>query len=459
MNIECRVHNEKFIKWNFPAAKYFSGYGKIFFAVSIIFLFISSIKITAQNVDSLINEAILNNPQLKALQYRINSSKYAVASVDNYPAPSLGIEFTQIPVGSANIWDNAVSQNFSISQMFPLGGKISAMTDVKKLNVDVENDNYGDYKIKLISGIKMSYYSLWLIDRKIEVEQENIVLLKNLLKSTETLYSINKVTQADLLMLKGEIASNESQLIVLNNSRDSEIYKLNQLLGRNIESKEVYAAKIIGNRNTIPIDQLEEILIQENPSLKKMKSMVAMNKAETSANEKEMIPDLMLQGMIMRMPQGMILTSKGLSQMMPDETPKTEWMYGLMASITLPFAPWSSGKITARTDELISQTKALESEKEEMTRLMIMQLKQAVSKLKNAAELSELYPGKMIPIYKSTVQAQISAYQNNLTNINSVLESSRMLLMQKMNHFMAQADYQMSLAEIEMMIGKQLNKF
>jgi hypothetical protein len=33
-----------------------------------------------------------------------------------------------------------------------------------------------------------------------------------------------------------------------------------------------------------------------------------------------------------------------------------------------------------------------------------------------------------------------------------------MLLMQKMNYYMAQADYQMALAEIEMMVGTILKK-
>lgn len=447
MNSERRIMNAEFYK---SILNYLNS------VVIIVFIFLS-VSLKAQSVDSLISEALINNSQLKSLRYKITSAEYGAKAADNLPAPSFGIEFSQIPVNKTNIWDDAVSQNFSISQMFPLGGKISAMTEMKKKNISVQSSGYEDYKTKLIAEIKMSYYSLWLFDRKIEVQNQNINLLNGLLKSMEIMYSVNKTTQADLLMLKSEIAAKESELIVLNNNRDGEIYKLNKLLGRDINSKNIVVSSMIERKQNLDIKQLEEFLIENNPSIKKMESMIEMNKSEAVANEKELVPDLMIQGMIMRMPQGMLLTSKSFSQMMPQA--KTEWMYGLMASITLPFAPWSSNSITSRTDELNAQTNALENEKEEMTRDMILELRQAVVKLKNANELNEIYPGKIIPLYKNTVDAQISAYQNNLTNINSVLEATRMLLMQEMNHFMAQADYQMALAEIEMMIGQQLKNF
>jgi outer membrane protein TolC len=447
MNSERRIMNAEFYK---SILNYLES------GVIVVLIFLS-MPLKAQSIDSLIAEALENNSQLKSLQYKIKSAEYGSEAADNLPAPSFGIEFSQIPINKTNIWDDAVSQNFSISQMFPLGGKLSAMTEMKKKNIFVQKNSFEDYKTKLIAEIKMSYYSLWLIERKIEVQNQNINLLNGLLKSMETLYAVNKTTQADLLMLKGEIASNESALIVLNNNRDAEIYKLNKFLGRNINSKNIVVSKIIEHKQNLDIKQLEDILVDKNPSIKKMQSMIEMSKAETVANEKEMIPDLMIQGMIMRMPQGMLLTSKSFSQMMPEA--KTEWMYGLMASITLPFAPWSSKSIMSKTDELNAQTNALVSEKEEMTREMISELQQAIVKLKNANELNEIYPGKIIPLYKNTVDAQISAYQNNLTNINSVLESTRMLLMQEMNHFMAQADYQMALANIEMMIGQQLKNF
>jgi len=126
----------------------------------------------AQSVDSLVNEAIANNPQLKSLQSRIVASVYRSESVDYLPPPNLSVEFSQVPVdekmfGMSNI------KLLSLSQMFPLGGKLGKMSETERKNVEVIKDDYDAYKASLIAKVKMTYYSLWQIEKKIEVQQEN----------------------------------------------------------------------------------------------------------------------------------------------------------------------------------------------------------------------------------------------------------------------------------------------
>ncbi len=418
----------------------------------LIFGFVPNI--CAQPVDSLVTEAIQNNPKLKSLKYNLQSADYRSESVSTLPPPTLGIEFNQIPAGKYNLWDDALSNSLSLSQMFMIGGKLSAMSDVEKKSALISGDDYQAYKINLTAQVKMEYYSLWLFDKKIDLQKNDIKLLNDLINSVIILYQVNKINQADLLTLKSEVASNETQLLILQNQKEAETYKLNKLLGRELDSKDIYIEKEIriDSLNT-SMGELQSRLEEVNPSLKKMDNMIEMNLAMKNANDKELIPDLMVQGMIMRMPQGMILTAKSdLSMLMP----QTEYMYSLMASITLPFAPWSVNKFKAKDEEILSGIKGIEYEKDDMNREMISGLKNALVKYKTSSDLIKLNSTYVIPLYKQAVEAQISAYQNNRTNINSVIDASRMLLMQEMNYYMAQADHQMSLAEIEMMIGTEL---
>jgi len=418
----------------------------------LIFGFVPNI--CAQPVDSLVTEAIQNNPKLKSLKYNLQSADYRSESVSTLPPPTLGIEFNQIPAGKYNLWDDALSNSLSLSQMFMIGGKLSAMSDVEKKSALISGDDYQAYKINLTAQVKMEYYSLWLFDKKIDLQKNDIKLLNDLINSVTILYQVNKINQADLLTLKSEVASNETQLLILQNQKEAETYKLNKLLGRELDSKDIYIEKEIriDSLNT-SMGELQSRLEEVNPSLKKMDNMIEMNLAMKNANDKELIPDLMVQGMIMRMPQGMILTAKSdLSMLMP----QTEYMYSLMASITLPFAPWSVNKFKAKDEEILSGIKGIEYEKDDMNREMISGLKNALVKYKTSSDLIKLNSTYVIPLYKQAVEAQISAYQNNRTNINSVIDASRMLLMQEMNYYMAQADHQMSLAEIEMMIGTEL---
>lgn len=424
------------------------------FVVMIIVFLLSSGNTFAQSVDSLVNEAIANNPQLKSLQFRIKASEYNSKSINYLPPPNLSVEFSQIPINQYNIINQAISNNISLSQMFPLGGKLSAMSEVEKKNTLIQTDDFNSYRISLIAQVKMAYFNLWLIDRKIEIQKDNVSLLKDFAKSIEVSFYTNRVSQSDLLSIQSEIASNDAQLLIVETQREAAIYYLNKLLGRDLNSTEVYASEDFAfDSLMLTQTQLEEILTDSNPSLLKMNNMIDMNKAMITANNKELIPDLMVQGMLMRMPRGMVLTASSDLSMLE---PKTEIMYSLMFSINLPFVPWSIGRYENKEEELAAGINSIEQEKNDMQREMIVQLKNALIKYKTSIELTDLYKNKVIPLYTSSVESQSIAYQNGKTNIYAVLDSYRMLLMQNMNYYMTKADVQMSIAEIEMMIGSNL---
>ena len=447
-NFEFRISNLSLVSFKYL-------YKRVFIILITIFSFFENS--FAQSVDSLINEAMLNNPYLKSIEQKIYSGKYRAESVDYLPPPTLGVEFDQIPIDKINIWKDAISNSLSLSQMFPLGGKLSAMNNVELQNIEVTKRDYDSYKINLIAQIKMQYYNIWQIERKLEVQQGTIDLLNNILSSVDVSYQVNRINQADLLTIKSEVASNNAQLVILKKQREAEIYKLNKLLGRKLNSNEIVIEKSIAEDSlTYSQDELETILIDSNPSLRKMGTMIEMNKAMVNANNSELVPDLMIEGMFMRMPQGMILTSQSDISMIGMEPASTEYMYSLMASITLPFVPWSSGKYSNKEEELLSDIKGIEYEKNNMQREMITELQTAFVKLKTAQELINLYSKEVIPSYEQAAESQLANYQNNRTNITTVIDSYRMLLMQRMNFYMAQADRQMAIAEIEMMVGKRL---
>lgn len=422
--------------------------------ITLLLFTIFEVNLHAQSLDSLIAEAERNNPQLKALQYKITVSEKRIEAINTLPPPNFSVEFSQVPTNSIDIFNQSNSNNFALSQMFPLGGKLNAMAEVERKNTLVEGNNYDVYKVNLTAAVKMSYYTLWLIDRKIEVQKKNINLINDIIKSFESSYYTNKINQADVLTLQSEIASNETQLLILEKQKEAETYKLNKLLGRNLDSKEVIAVSDF-SIETLNSGQskLEEMLGYSNQTLKKMGNMIEMYKAMIDANNRELIPDLMVQGMFMRMPQGMILTSKSDLSMLD---PKTETMYSLMFSINLPFAPWSINKYKAKEQELYAGISSIEFEKNDIQREMTSQLKAALVKYTTAVDLTKLYTEKVIPLYTKAAESQVSAYQNNRTGVTTVIDSYRMLLMQQMNYYMSKADTQMSLAEIEMMVGTNL---
>lgn len=412
--------------------------------------------VQAQSVDTLISEALSNNPALKSLELKTKSAGLRALSADSYPAPSLLVEFSGIPFGKYNLINDAFENRLSLSQMFMLGGKVAAMTEAEKKSASVIADNYGIYRIKLIADIKMSYYKLWMIQKKIEVQERNIALYNDLLRLLNTSYSVSRTGAADILSIRSEIASGNTQLVALKREFESESAQMNKLLGRDLSSAPVSVASDLPKDTlNVSFEALGQRLGESNPSLKQMNSMADMNRAMLKANSREKIPDMMLQFMVMRQPQGMYLTTKTDLDMLQMETPMTEYMYSVMASFTLPFAPWSAKKYKAREEELYAGIKGIEFEKSDMQRDMLSQLRSAYNRYKTSADQSNLYSTEVIPLYEQAARAQLSAWQNNNTPVTVVIESYRMLLMQQMNYYMAESDIRMALAEIEMMTGNE----
>lgn len=412
------------------------------------------IKLLPQTLDSLIAEGLQNNPMAASLKQKIKASEWRQQEVNNLPPPTVGIEFSQLPVGKFDLWNQPLSQNLSISQMFMLGGKLNAMSEMEKKNTKVAKNDLDIFKVNLTGQIKMGYYELWLIDRKIEIQQKTVDLLNNLLQTVESMSELKIANSIDILMTQNEISSAQAQSAILLNQRLAANTKLNKLIGRTLNGTAITTQKEFA----IPFKQfneekLDSILSISNPSLIQMDNMTEMGKAEIDANRRELSPDLMLQGMIMRMPNGMILTSQSKPGMSEN---KADYMYSLMASITLPFAPWSAKKYSAKEESILAKIEGIRAEKTSMERDMKAKLSEEISRLNTSHELIKLYSEKLIPNLNDIKQLQINAYQNNKTNINSVIDSFKMLLMQQMNYEMAKADYMMALAGIEMMISEKI---
>jgi outer membrane protein TolC len=185
--------------------------------------------------------------------------------------------------------------------------------------------------------------------------------------------------------------------------------------------------------------------------------MIKMNKLEINVNDRELIPDLMLRGMVMRMPRGMFVTTKTPVHML-DGMGKTEYMYAVMASINLPFAPWSAGKYSAREEELNSTISGLSSEKYNMQRRMLSELKGMIKELKSAENQINLYSKQVIPLYKETLEAQMSEFSNARISINDLINTMQMLVMKEEEEAEFKMNYQMIFSEIENMVGKRLTK-
>jgi len=418
----------------------------------------------AQSVDSLVYEALQNNPQVRALHFQAQASEFRARSAGSLPPPAIGLELGQIPTTTGNLWNGAVANTFSISQMFMLGGKLSTMSEVEKLKGKVVDENIGALEVQLRARVKTTYLQLWLVDRQIEAQERTRSLLNDLVLAMQSRVLTNRLPQADLYAVQVELATAQAKLRELQATRAGHLSSMNALLGREDQMTAVKTDSVIlRQRLRMSGEELAERLRQDNPSLRAMDRMKEMNEAEIEATRRELYPDIMVQAMLMRMPNGMTLTAGPRSSEMIQQSaagmamPRTDWMYGLMASITLPFVPWSASRTSGRSDELRSTVLALEAQKSSMRNEMLASLRSALIKFATADSLVRQYEVEILPLARRSAEAQMVAYTTGQVPVSSVLDSRRMEVMRHYDYRMAVADRQMALVDIELMVGRPLD--
>lgn len=411
---------------------------------------------SAQSLDSLVAAAMHNNLKLQSLAYKHKEHDARMEQKGAFPAPSIGLQLNQVPFSSGNPLRDAFSQNLSISQMIPLGGKLDAMVAAEHSGLSGIHAEIDEAESQLTAQVKMAYIKWIAAVKKQDILTENAGLLASLADFLKTGFNTSSQTQGDLLLLQSEALINQTQVALGKQEISAQQILLQRLTG--LPAVENPDTTLL----TKPVRLLSDSLIgglltEENPRLRQMNAMIAMNKAEAEANEKERIPDLMVEAMLMRMPQGMQLTTKTNPEMITGMG-MTEYMYTLGASITLPFLPWTRKGIDAKSEELLSATRRLELEQKDMQLEMAAQIKNALHKSRSLQQNAAIYREQVLPLLEASERATVLVYQSGNSGIGKVLETRKMLLMEKMNYVMILADERMSAIEAEMMLGINLDE-
>jgi cobalt-zinc-cadmium efflux system outer membrane protein len=173
---------------------------------SVLFLVCCFLSLFAnsQQLETLINEAITNNPEIRkvALRYEIASEK--VNEANWIPNTEFGVGYF---VTTPETRVGAQRARFSVKQMLPWFGTITARENYATAMADADYVEITIAKRKLALSVSQFYYQLYEIRAKQKVLDENIALLKTYERLALTSVEVGKASAVDVLRL--QIRQNE----------------------------------------------------------------------------------------------------------------------------------------------------------------------------------------------------------------------------------------------------------
>ncbi len=244
----------------------------------------------AQTVDELIKTAYEKNPKLKSIEERLKAIKERAIFESSLTDPmfSISVNDIQFDVPFKRDIEPMQTVMFSVAQLIPYKGKLSLK---KNIQLKIYDKTY--YKL-LSEGLKIEYqikvlsYEYWFLKESLKIIDEYKKVVQEVINISDTLYSVGKATQSDVLNSHIYLTELIEEEIYIKNRMNVIKARLEKLLNSKVKKIEV---KLPIPREITNLKLLKEEIIQENPELKAIEKEIEKNVVQLKLAKKDYYPD------------------------------------------------------------------------------------------------------------------------------------------------------------------------
>jgi outer membrane protein TolC len=402
-------------------------------------LILSASNLAAQtlSLDNVLNTIKTNNPQLKMYDAEIQSMDAAAKGAKSWMPPQVETGFFMTPYNTKMWKANEMNPGMGnymlgVTQMIPNASKLKADFNLMSAmsSVEKENKNYTINQLKALA--KTNYYQWLVLNKKIKIADDNLLLLDYMIKSMEIRYQYNMDKLPTYYKAKSQYSILQNMILMLKNDISQKRIMLNTLMARDkntaFEIEETYEIKDFNS------------VISDTTSLSK-------NRSDVQAIEKTM-----------EINQLKIVAEK--TKLLPEFGIKYDHMFAfgeqpqqfsLMGMITIPM-PWSTKMNKANIDSFQIKNESLNWQKQMILNEatgMISGMNNELTALKKQYEVAQK---SIIPALKKNYETAILAWQNNTGDLFATLDAWEALNMAQIDAL----DKLQSILAAQVEIEKQL---
>lgn len=373
-------------------------------------LLINATAMVAQtlSLDAVLNSIKTNNPQLKMYDADIQSMDAAAKGAKSWMPPQINTGLFMAPY-DVKMWKaDEMSPGMGaymvgFTQMIPNASKLKADANYMNAMSSVEAENK-NYTINQLNALAKANYFQWLVlDKKIKIANDNLLLLEYMIKSMEIRYQYNMDKLPTYYKAKSQYSELQSMIVMLENNISQKRIVLNTLMAR--------------DKNTAfdinPTYTLNEFDLMETDS-----TSLSQNRSDVQAIEKTM-----------ELNQLKIETEK--SKLLPEFGVKYDHMFAfgdrpqqfsLMGMITIPM-PWSTKMDKATINSIKIKNESLEWQKQMILNEATGMISGMQTELVNLKKQYDIAEKSIIPALRRNYDTAILTWQNNTGDLFVVLDS------------------------------------
>jgi outer membrane protein TolC len=389
------------------------------------------------SLEAVLDSIKINNPQLKMYDADIRSMDAAASGAKSWMPPQVSTGFFMTPYNykmwkSDGDFSGMGSYMLGVTQMIPNASKLNADSKLMNAMSSVETENKNYTLNVLNAAAKNNYYEWLVLNKKLKIAQDNLLLLNYMIKSMEIRYQFNMDKLPTYYKAKSQYAVTESVIVMLQNNISQKRIMLNTLMARDkntvFEIEETY--KFV-DFNAILSDPTT--LSKNRSDVKAIEKTMQINQLKIEVEKAKLLPEFGVRYDHM--------FSFG-------NQPK---QFSLMGMVTIPM-PWSTKMNKANIESFKIKNESLHWQKQMILNEATGMISGMNTDLENLKKQYNIAEKSIIPALKRNYDTAILAWQNNTGDLFVVLDAWEALNMSQIDSL----DKLQGILSVQVEIEKQL---
>jgi outer membrane protein TolC len=377
------------------------------------------------DLPALVQEAVENNPEIRAAAQRYEAAKAMVPQARTLPDPMLRFSYEDMDVDETM---------YGISQEIPFPGKLKLKGEIASREAESMEQEYHAVRLAVIARLKEACYELQLARQSIAIIEKNQQLLEQFSATAEAGYKVGKMAQADVFRAQAEVSRSLARLATVRQRQQSTSAELARLLNR----PPTAALDVAGEpQPTAMRRSLAELLaaVDEAPMLRARSKAVERGDASIALARREYLPDFEIGVQGVR------------------DEPMGDNGYQLMLNVTVPLYYATRQRYGVREARAAREGAAgdLQAVRQELA----MRVRDEVAQIERAEKLIALLKGAIIPQVQLTLDSARSGYSVGRVDFLMLLDSLFTLQENELELRMEIAEHEKARARLEEIIGEE----
>jgi len=392
------------------------------------------------SLSAAVKEAQGKNPEITFLRERLQSMRARANQAPYLEDPEISLQTWAVPLSNPTNLSRADSNMIGIRQKVPFFGKLGLKEKISLQEAKMAEEELRSKEREIISKVKMTYADLFMAQKMIEINREQLEIMRAIIRATEARYQVGRVTQQDVFKALLEQSEIMNQLILAEEERRASEVRLNSLLNRSPQIPIEVPGELAVPEPSLTLPDLEQAALTDRPEIRRAEQ--GIERAERMydlADKNRKFPDFMLGWDYSWMP-----------------TEMTKNRYQAMVNITIPFSPWTIGRRNYEVEEALAENRAAKAELDAAKNMTLREIGESLAKVRAGKRSVELYREGLLSQADLSFKAAMAAYQTGRVEFVNLLEAQRALREARMGYFKTLAALTQNLADLERAVGKEL---